>query len=43
MPYLKEKHSGAYFNEVLLNTLRFYNIEYNITRLVNNLINKIES
>jgi hypothetical protein len=28
-------------NQVLLNTLNFYNIEYNITRLVSNLINKL--
>lgn len=32
MKDLKERHSGLYLNEVLLETLRDYNIEYNITR-----------
>jgi hypothetical protein len=37
MKDLNEKHSGVYLNNVLLNTLNQYNIEYNITRLVNKL------
>jgi len=32
MKNLKEKYSGVYINEVLLNTLKNYNIEYNIIR-----------
>jgi hypothetical protein len=32
MKDLKEVHSGIYMNSVLLETLREYNIEYNITR-----------
>ena len=32
MKDLKERHSGLYLNEVLLETLRDYNIEYNIAR-----------
>jgi len=32
MKPLIEKHSGVYMQEVLLETLRDYNIEYNITR-----------
>jgi hypothetical protein len=32
MKDLKEPHSGTYINSVLLETLREYNIEYNITR-----------
>jgi hypothetical protein len=32
MKDLKEPHSGTYMNSVLLETLREYNIEYNITR-----------
>ena len=29
---LKDIHSGVYMNSVLLETLKEYNIEYNITR-----------
>ena len=29
---LKDKHSGIYLNSVLLETLKEYNIKYNITR-----------
>jgi hypothetical protein len=32
MKDLKEPHSGTYINSVLLETLREYNIEYNINR-----------
>lgn len=32
MKDLKDKHSDLYLNKVLLETLREYNIEYNITR-----------
>ena len=32
MKDLKEVHSGIYMNSVLLETLREYNIKYNITR-----------
>jgi hypothetical protein len=32
MKDLKDIHSGIYMNSVLLNTLKQYNIEYNITR-----------
>jgi len=32
MKDLKEPYSGTYMNSVLLETLREYNIEYNITR-----------
>jgi len=32
MKDLKEPHSSTYMNSVLLETLREYNIEYNITR-----------
>jgi hypothetical protein len=32
MKDLKDKHSGLYLKEVLLDTLKDYNIEYNITR-----------
>jgi hypothetical protein len=32
MKDLKEKHSGVYMNEVLLNTLKDFEIEYNIQR-----------
>ena len=32
MKDLKEPHSGTYINLVLLETLREYNIEYNINR-----------
>ena len=31
---LKDKYSGAYMAKVLLKTLKEYNIEYNIQRLV---------
>jgi hypothetical protein len=33
MKDLKDKHSGLYLNKVLLETLREYNIEYNITSI----------
>ena len=29
---LKDKHSSVYLNEVLLESLKDFNIEYNITR-----------
>jgi hypothetical protein len=32
MKDLKDIHSGQYMNMVLLDTLKEYNIEYNITR-----------
>jgi hypothetical protein len=32
MKDLKEPHSGSHINLVLLETLKEYNIEYNITR-----------
>jgi len=32
MKDLKEPHSGSYMNSVLLETLKEYNIEYNITK-----------
>jgi hypothetical protein len=32
MKPLTKKHSGVYMKDVLLETLRDYNIEYNITR-----------
>ena len=34
MKDLKDKHSRAYLLEVLLETLKDYNIEFNITRYV---------
>jgi hypothetical protein len=38
MKDLKDKHSGAYLLEVLLETLKDYNIEFNITRYITPLL-----